>query len=81
MTLGRGKMTDGYCYVMDQGGRYVNLGFFRGTELADPDGLLEGSGKRLRHIKVRSLDEAGSPRMAAMIVRARDHMLHLKGRP
>lgn len=31
---------------------YMNLGFFKGTELDDPDTLLEGSGKGMRHIKV-----------------------------
>ena len=32
---------------------HVNVGFFRGAELADPDRLLEGSGKRMRHVKLR----------------------------
>lgn len=32
---------------------HVNLGFFRGTELADPKGLLEGTGQSLRHVKLR----------------------------
>ncbi len=32
---------------------HVNVGFFRGAELADPDGLLEGTGKYMRHVKVR----------------------------
>ena len=32
---------------------YVNLFFLRGTELSDPDGLLEGTGKKLRHVKIR----------------------------
>ena len=32
---------------------YVSLYFLRGTELSDPDGLLEGSGKKLRHVKIR----------------------------
>jgi hypothetical protein len=32
---------------------HVNIGFFRGAELADPDGLLEGSGKFMRHVKLR----------------------------
>jgi predicted protein tyrosine phosphatase len=40
---------------------HVNLGFFRGAELANPDGLLEGSGKLMRHVKLRPgepIDEA-----------------------
>ena len=32
---------------------HVNVGFFRGAELADPDNLLQGSGKFMRHVKLR----------------------------
>jgi hypothetical protein len=32
---------------------HVNVGFFRGAELADPDGLLEGTGRFMRHVKLR----------------------------
>jgi len=32
---------------------HVNVGFFRGAELADPKGLLEGTGKFMRHVKLR----------------------------
>jgi len=32
---------------------HVNVGFFRGTELADPAGLLEGTGKVMHHVKLR----------------------------
>lgn len=32
---------------------HVNVGFFRGAELPDPNGLLEGTGKRMRHVKLR----------------------------
>src|SRR5437763_6703975 len=31
---------------------HVNVGFFRGAEIADPAGLLEGAGKRMRHVKI-----------------------------
>src|SRR4026209_991011 len=32
---------------------HVNVGFFCGTELHDPAGLLEGTGKFMRHVKLR----------------------------
>lgn len=32
---------------------HVNVGFFRGAELPDPEGLLEGTGKFMRHVKLR----------------------------
>ncbi|HEX6215504.1 MAG TPA: DUF1801 domain-containing protein, partial [Vicinamibacterales bacterium] len=31
----------------------VNVGFFRGAEMDDPMGLLEGTGKFMRHVKLR----------------------------
>lgn len=39
---------------------HVNVGFFRGAELPDPHALLEGTGKFMRHVKLRpgaSIDE------------------------
>jgi hypothetical protein len=41
-----------FCYV-NAFTAHVNVGFFGGTELADPDGLLEGTGKFMRHVKLR----------------------------
>jgi hypothetical protein len=38
-------------YLADQA-RYVQLGFYNGAQFEDPHGLIEGTGKRLRHIKV-----------------------------
>ena len=64
--LGPRKMLDGYAYVMPQA-RWVNLGFYQGAALPDPEGLLEGTGARLRHVKVRSLEEAGRPALRALL--------------
>ena len=33
--------------------KHVNVGFFMGAFLPDPQGLLEGTGKRMRHVKLR----------------------------
>lgn len=41
-----------FCYIGPQK-RWVNLGFPRGVDLPDPEGLLEGTGKGMRHVKVR----------------------------
>ena len=32
---------------------HVNVGFFRGAELEDPHEILEGTGKLMRHVKIR----------------------------
>ncbi len=37
---------------------HTNLYFYHGTSLRDPAGLLEGTGKNMRHVKVRSVSEA-----------------------
>ena len=45
-----------FCYFM-VGKDHVTLGFHRGTSLPDPEGLLEGTGKNLRHVKLRSIED------------------------
>ena len=46
---------------------HVNVGFFRGAELADPHGLLEGDGKFMRHIKIRPGSGVDSTGLLEMI--------------
>ena len=46
---------------------HVNVGFFRGAEIADPEGLLEGSGKFMRHVKLRSGEEVDVAALSALI--------------
>ena len=36
---------------------HVNLGFTRGVELTDETGVLEGTGKQMRHVKLRDADD------------------------
>lgn len=38
--------------------KHLTFGFFRGADLADPEGLLEGTGKLMRHLKIRSPETA-----------------------
>ena len=49
---------------------HVNLGFFYGGFMPDPEGLLIGSGKRMRHITIRSMQETENPAIASLLVRA-----------
>ena len=55
-----GKMKDMFCYIATNAG-HVNLGFPRGATLPDPNRVLEGDGKRLRHIKFRSRHDVERP--------------------
>jgi hypothetical protein len=45
---------------------HVNVGFFRGAKIADPAGLLEGTGRFMRHVKLRpgrDVDDAALVRL------------------
>ena len=58
---GRGFMTIG------PQKKYVNLYFMDGVELPDPGGLLEGAGKRLRHVKIRKPEDLKNRSLHALI--------------
>jgi hypothetical protein len=60
---------DRICYVAPQK-NYVNLGFFFGAHLDDPQHLLVGEGKRMRHIKVRSCEDASNPALEQLLKEA-----------
>ena len=55
-----GKMKDMFCYIATNAG-HVNLGFPRGASLPDPNRVLEGEGKTMRHIKFRSRRDVERP--------------------
>jgi hypothetical protein len=46
---------------------HVNVGFFRGAELPDPVGLLEGTGRFMRHVKLRPGSEPDSKALTTLI--------------
>ena len=46
---------------------HVNVGFFHGAELEDPAGLLEGNGKRMRHVKLRPGADVNVAALSALI--------------
>ena len=49
---------------------HVNVGFFQGTELADPHGLLEGTGKFMRHVKLRPEVDVNEDELTKLIKEA-----------
>jgi hypothetical protein len=53
----------------------VNLGFFRGALLPDDKQLLKGTGKLLRHVKLKSIGELPEADVRALIVEARKERL------
>ena len=46
---------------------HLTFGFLRGTSLPDPQLLLEGTGKSLRHVKLRALEDLRQPALKKLI--------------
>ena len=67
--LGPKKMSEGYAYIMPHM-NWVNLGFYNGAALDYPAGLLEGTGKKLRHVKVLSMEDAEKPVLRSLVAAA-----------
>jgi hypothetical protein len=51
---------DGFCHIATYSD-HVNLGFNRGALLPDPNGVLSGSGKSIRHITIRKQNDLDRP--------------------
>ncbi|MBB6092914.1 hypothetical protein HNQ60_001792 [Povalibacter uvarum] len=65
-----------FCYV-DSFTRHVNVGFFYGAMLEDASDLLEGAGKRMRHVKLKADREVDVAALGNLITAA---YLDLKAR-
>jgi hypothetical protein len=46
---------------------HASVGFFRGATLPDPAGLLEGTGKHMRHVKIRPGRDFDAAALSALI--------------
>lgn len=57
------------CYI-SPAENCVSLGFYRDAELRAPEGLLEGHGKRLRHVRVRSLGKIDTDLLRQLLLQA-----------
>jgi Domain of unknown function (DU1801) len=47
--------------------KWVNLGFHRGAELQDPDGVLQGVGGLVRHIRIAEIEDLEKPAVRAFV--------------
>jgi len=75
--VGPKKMSEQFCYIALFKGR-MNLGFYYGSDLPDPENLLEGRGKSLRHIKISHSKQLESPALHDLMVAASKHLPKLK---
>lgn len=56
------------CFMF--GKEHVTLAFLRGAALPDPQKLLEGTGKGVRHVKLRTVSDVKSPGVKKLVVEA-----------
>jgi hypothetical protein len=49
---------------------WVNLGFNRGSQLEDPDGVLSGNGRWIRHIRISTLEDLRSAVVRSFVKKA-----------
>lgn len=68
------RLKEAFCHVAAYSA-HVNLGFNRGASLLDPDGMLEGSGTSIRHIRLTKSSELSDPALQALL-----HSAALEGR-
>jgi len=68
-----------FCYIKDFKG-HVNFGFWRGAEMADPHGVLQGDGDRMRHISLTGVRDI-QPDLFRELVRAAVELNRVLGDP
>jgi len=68
--VGLGEGYKGMIFAISAHKAHVTLGISDGARLDDPDGLLEGTGKRHRDVKIRDVDKLADPALGRLISRA-----------
>jgi hypothetical protein len=68
-----------FCYIRAFK-NHVNFGFWRGVDLPDEAGILEGSGEKMRHVRVTGLEDIRED-VFQDLVRAAVALNHSKGDP
>jgi len=61
------ELEDGFFAIYMVAKAHVSLGFARAMELPDPHGLLEGTGKNMRHVKLRSMADLQRPAVRELV--------------
>jgi hypothetical protein len=67
IAFGRSMKMRGLLFAIIAHKTWVNLQLADGALLPDPDGLIEGTGKRIRHVKIRSVGAASSAPVVAIV--------------
>lgn len=74
------KLSDAFC-MLPIYTNHLNLGFNKGTRLTDPNKLLTGTGKLIRHIDVKKPSDYRNPKVAELIKEAIDFAIKDMDKP
>lgn len=58
-----------FCYIQSHS-NHLNIGFWRGVDLTDEQGLLEGSGAKMRHLKIHEAQPIPEEALQAFVQQA-----------
>jgi len=64
-----GKLGQAFLHVATYA-KHVNLGFNQGSKISDPEGLLHGTGKLIRHIRIEQIEDAKDKKVRRLIEEA-----------
>ena len=67
--IGPKRMSEAYVYILPYT-NWVNLGFYHGVKFLKYSQLLQGKGKRLRHIKIRAIEELQEEELKKLLNKA-----------
>jgi hypothetical protein len=68
--FGSGRGYKGLVFVVGPHSKHVTLGLYGGVDLPDPAGLMEGTGKAHRHVKVRQASDLERQELRELIAAA-----------
>ncbi|MFK7952302.1 MAG: DUF5655 domain-containing protein [Ekhidna sp.] len=74
------KLSDGFCMIPIYS-NHLNLGFHKGTLISDPENLLQGTGKLIRHIPIIAKEDFQNESVKSLIQSAIDFAIEDMDRP
>lgn len=70
------KAWDCFCAIIVYS-RHINISFPSGAFLSDPQGLLQGTGKKIRHIRISNISDVKTPAVKGILLEARNRSMNL----
>ena len=72
--VGKKKNSEHFCYISVHK-KHINLGFNYGSELPDPESVLQGTGKLYHHVRLTSPEDVENPAVRTLLQTASIHRM------